>query len=110
MSKVVSLSNEPTTLTIDQVTALVKAKVAMDAAKKQYEKLVEEYQAKSIETGVKYDVEGVGTVLKTEATRNTFDSKTFQVEHPEEYNKYLKQSHIVSVIVTPETKALVELN
>lgn len=110
MSKVVSLSNEPATLTVEQVTALVKAKVAYDAAKKAYEALVDEYHAKDIEAGVKYDVAGTGHVLKTESIRNTFDSKKFQVEHPEEYVKYLRQSTVVSVLVVPETKALVELS
>ena len=110
MSKVVSLSNEPATLTVEQVTALVEAKVAMDNAKKDYEALLEEYHARDIEVGVKYNVAGTGSVLKTESIRNTFDSKKFQVEHPEEYQKYLRQSKVVSVLVVPETKALVELS
>lgn len=110
MSKVVSLSNEPATLTVEQVTALVEAKAAYDSAKKDYEALIEEYHAKDIEVGVKYEVKNVGHVLKTESIRNTFDSKKFQVEHPEEYQKYLRQSTVVSVLVVPEKKALVELN
>lgn len=32
------------------------------------------------------------------STRKTFDSKKFQDEHPEEYNKYLKESEVKATI------------
>lgn len=110
MSTVKTLSNEPATLTVEQVTALVKAKVAYDAAKKAYEALVKEYHVKDIEPSVKYEVKNVGHVLKTVAKRNNFDTTTFKVEEPEMYAKYIKEGTITTLLVVPETKALVELS
>ena len=108
MSKVVSLS-EPVVLTDADVIALNKAKIVKDAAAVEYDKIVEKTRAKMIEAGIKYHVDGAGDVLKTESIRNTFDTKQFAIDHPDLYAQYLKQSTIVSLIVKPETKTVLEV-
>lgn len=108
MSKVVSLS-EPVVLTDADVKALVEAKIRKDAANKAYDAAVEATKAKQIEAGIKYHVDNVGDVLKTECVRNTFDSKQFAIDHPDLYAQYVKQGNVISVIVTPETKTVLEV-
>ena len=39
-------------------------------------------------------VDGIKFTYVSPSVRNTFDSKKFQEDHPEEYKKYLKQSNV----------------
>jgi hypothetical protein len=43
-------------------------------------------------------VDGLKFTYSRPYTKNTFDSKKFQEENPEEYKKYLKQSNVKSSI------------
>lgn len=71
---------------IEEAQSIIKSELI-----KYYESLPEE-ERKQLD----FDTFKVSYVK--ESIRKTFDSKRFQDEHPEEYNKYLKESKVSSTI------------
>ena len=82
------------------IEMLVDMKTAIEDAKAEYDKLMKKLKEAMITTGFKKLETDFATITYKEPTeRETFDSKAFRADHPDEYDEYVKLSPVSDSIV-----------